>query len=184
MKYFFLIFISLLLFLSCKAQPSDILLLKKKNRTFQSFFPGSEISFFTSTASYTAYITSIHHDSLFLVQYDIKQIPTTLGIYILDTVGVYNFAVNYKEIVGFGKDRSKKFNLSGSGGALFGGGILIATVGLGTWIFTKPNTRYYASPYLIGASALLAGIGYLIAKASGKGIILGKKYSLEYIKVK
>ena len=40
-----------------------------------------------------------------------------------------------------------------------GGGSSITTVGLGTWLFSKPNTRYYASPYLVGGAALLAGSG-------------------------
>ena len=102
----------------------------------------------------------------------------------LDTVATYPFAVNYKQIIGFGKMRKNKFDWSGSGGALLGGGILLTTVGLGTWIFTKPNTRYYASPYLVGGAALLAGIGYLLVKSGNKGMMLGKKYSLEYIKVK
>ena len=65
-----------------------------------------------------------------------------------------------------------------------GGGLLLATVGLGTWLFTKPNTRYYGSPYLVGGAALLAGIGYLLAKSSGKKMALGRKYTLEYITVK
>jgi uncharacterized membrane protein HdeD (DUF308 family) len=55
---------------------------------------------------------------------------------------------------------------------------------LGTWLFTKPKTRYYASPYLVGGAALLAGIGYLLAKSNGRKMVLGKKYKLEYITVK
>ena len=89
--------------------------------------------------------------------------------------GTYPFAINYKEITGFGKDGNKKFELVGSGGVLFGGGILLTTVGMGTWIFTKPNTRYYASPYLVGGAALLAGIGYILAKSGGKQMADWKK---------
>lgn len=168
----------------CFAQPSDILILKKNNRTIQTFFPGNEISFTTPTRYYYGTIKSINNDSLFLIQYDIRQVPTNLGVYMLDTVGVYPFAINYEEITGFGKKKNNGFNWSGSGGALFGGGILLTTVGLGTWLFSKPNTRYYASPYLVGGAALLAGLGYLILKSGNKGMMLGKKYSLEYIKVK
>lgn len=184
-KAFFAIIICLLFFITCQSQSSDILILKKHNRTFQTYFPGSEVNFYTSSRPYyNDYITSINHDSLFLVQYDVRQIPTTLGIYMLDTINRYYFSLNYKDIIGFGKDREKKFDWGGSGGALVGGGSVIAIVGLGTWIFTKPGTEYYASPYLVGGAALLAGIGYLIAKASAKGIRLGKKYTLEYVGVK
>ncbi len=168
----------------CFAQPSDILIFKKNNRTIQTFFPGNEISFTTSTRYYNATIKSINHDSVFLIQYDIRQVPTNLGVYMLDTVGVYPFAINYKEITGFGKKKNRGFDWTGSGGVLFGGGILLTTVGLGSWLFAKPNTRYYASPYLVGGAALLAGVGYLILKSGNKKMMLGKKYSLEYITVK
>lgn len=184
MKIFIIILLSALFFFSVSAQPSDLLILKKKGRTIRTFFPSSPISFHTDQRSYDAYIQSIYNDSLFLLQYDVRQVPTNLGVYMLDTVATYHFAVNYKEIEGFGKDRNRKFDWSGSGGALLGGGVLLTTVGLGTWLFTKPNTQYYASPYLVGSAALLAGIGYLLAKSAGKGMEIGKKYSIEYIRVK
>lgn len=168
----------------CAAQPSDLLILKKNNRTLQTFFPGNEITFKTSSGYYGGTIKSINRDSLFLIQYDVRQIPTNLGVYVLDTVATYPFAVNYKQIIGFGKMKNNKFNWSGSGGALLGGGLLLTTVGLGTWLFTKPNSRYYASPYLVGGAAFLGGIGYLLIKSGNKGMMLGKKYSLEYITVK
>ena len=174
MKSLFSLIIGIFSFFSTVAQSSDLLILKKNNRTLQTFFPGDEIIFNTSTRFYDAFIRSINHDSLLLIQYDIKQVPTSLGIYVLDTLGTYPFSINYKEITGFGKYGNKKFDWAGSGGALLGGGVLLTTVGLGTWLFTKPKTRYYASPYLVGGAALLAGIGYLLAKSNGKKMVLGK----------
>ena len=184
MKAIIALAISLLIFLSGKAQPSDLLVLKKHKRTLKSYFPGDEIFFNTARGNYYGYIKSIKNDSLFLVQYDIRQIQTSLGVYILDTITSYSFAINYKEIISLGKNKQNHFDWSASGGALFGGGIILTTVGLGTWIFTKPNTQYYASPYLVGGAALLAGIGYLLLKSKSKGQLIGKKYSLEYIRVK
>ena len=186
MKILFVLGISLLIYLSGQSQPSpsDLLVLKKHERTIKSYFPGDEIFFNTASGNYYGYIKSIKNDSLFIVQYDIRQIQTSLGVYILDTITSYSFAVNYKEIISLGKNNQKHFDWSASGGALFGGGIILTTVGLGTWIFTKPNTQYYASPYLVGGGALLAGIGYLLLKSKSKGQLIGKKYSLEYIQVK
>ena len=184
MKTLLIFIIAFLAFFLARSQSSDLLILKKNERTLQTFFPGNEIIFSTSTRYYDAYIQSINHDSLFLIQYDVRPVPTSLGIYVLDTLGTYPFAVNYKEITGLGKYGNKKFDWSGSGGALLGGGVLLTTVGLGTWIFTKPNTRYYASPYLVGGAALLTGVGYFLAKSTGRKLPLGKKYSLEYIPVK
>jgi hypothetical protein len=180
---FLLVILSTLFFtVTCTAQ-NDLLILKKNNRTQQTFFPGSEMTFSTAKGSYNAYVTSIQRDSVYLVQYDIRQVPTNLGIYMLDTIARYNFGINYRDITGFGK-MNNKFDWNASGSALFGGGILLTTVGLGTWIFAKPNTRYYARPALVIGAAVLSGIGYLLLKSHNKGTLLGKKYTLHYIKVK
>ena len=179
---FFLVLFYFFFTVPCIAQ-SDLLLLKKNNRTEKTFFPGSEMTFSTTFGFYNAYVTSIERDSVFLIQYDVRQVPTNLGVYMLDTVARYRFGVNYHDITGFGKS-SSQFNWSASGGALFGGGILLTTVGLGTWIFSKPNTRYYARPALVITSAALATAGYLMMKSFNKGRPLGKKYQLTYVKVK
>lgn len=166
----------------CFAQ-SDLLILKKNGRTQQTFYPGSPINFSTATGNYSAFVTSIDKDSVNLIQFDVRQVPTHLGVYVLDTVGRYRFSVNYHDIISFGKNENK-FNWTASGGALFGGGILLTTVGLGTWIFSKPNTRYYARPALVISSAALATAGYLMMKSFNKGRPLGKRYQLVYIKMK
>ena len=182
MRAFFVIAVLLLFNYNSFAQ-SDLLVLKKNGRTQQTFFPGSAISFTTNVGSYDAFITSIKRDSVFLIQYDIRQVPTNLGIYVLDTVAKYQFGINYRDITGFGKNNNK-FDWRASGGALFGGGVVLTTVGLGTWIFSKPNTRYYARPALVITSAALATAGYLMMKSFNKGRPLGKKYQLTYVKVK
>lgn len=184
MKRLFIFFTSISFMFFCKAQSSDILILKKDLRTIKTFFPGNEINFTTGSGFYNGNITSINRDTLFIIQYDIRQRPLGFGGYYLDTVASYRYGINYKQIKAFDKRSDKKFNWSGSGGALLGGGILLTTVGLGTWIFAKPNTRYYASPYFIGGAALLGGIGYLLIKSGNKGLQIGKKYSLQYVHMK
>ena len=183
MKNFFLIALSIFFYSNIPAQPSDFLALKKNQKTIQSFFSGSNISFTTDMGFYSGRIMIVKKDSIFLNQYDIRQMPTNLGVYVLDTVAVYHLAFNYKNIILIGKKERTGFNLSGSGGALLGGGVVIAAVGLGTWVFTKPGSQYHASPYLVGSAALLAGVGYLLLKTNNN-YKLGKKYHLEYIKVK
>ncbi len=180
----FLIFIYLLLFsvLSCSAQ-SDFLFLKKHHRTIKSFYPGTEMVFSTSTRFYDAYITTIEKDSVFLVQYDIRQVYNTFMIPVMDTVASYHFGVNYHDIISLGKN-TRNFNWKGSGATLFGGGALLTIAGLTTWIFAKPNTRYYARPSLVIGAAALTGIGYLLLKSGNKGIKIGKKYSFQYINIK
>ena len=105
--------------------------------------------------------------------------PTNLGVYVLDTVSVYKLRFNYRDIAYVGRKQSG-FDWAATGGSLFGGGILLTTVGLGTWLFTKPGTQYYASTALVIGSAVLGGIGYLLLK-SRHSYILGNKYHLEYV---
>ncbi len=183
MKHLFIFVAYTFCLFSCTAQSSDILALKKNGRTIKTFFPGNEISITTTSGYYNAYITSINRDTVFLIQYDVRQRPSNLGVYFLDTVAVYHYGIDYRQITALNKDHNKKFNWAGSGGALFGGGVLLTTVGLGTWIFAKPNTRYYTSPYLVGSAAFLAGVGYLLVKSGSKGLQIGKKYTLQYVRV-
>lgn len=166
-----------------RAQANDFIVLKKNGRTLTSLFAGSLAEFTTDRGYYAGRITSILHDSIFLVEYDVRQVPTHLGVYVLDTVAFYRLKFNYHEITYMGKKADKGFNWSGSGGSLFGGGLLLTTVGLGTWIFFKPGTTYHAPASLILASAVLGGVGYLLMK-KGSGYKIGNKYSLEYIETK
>ena len=183
MRVFFILSIAVFLASSCAAQ-NDLLILKKNNRTVESFFPGSEIDFSTNTRYFEANVSSIEKDSVFLVQYDVRRVySTNLGVFILDTVAQYHFGINYRDIISFGKKR-KNFDWNSSGAALFGGGALLTTAGLITWIFAKPNTRYYARPELVIGAAALATTGYFLMKTGNKTRKLGKKYTLHYIKMK
>jgi len=180
---FCFIFLSAIFIANLTMAQNDLLILKKNGRNIESFFPGREMDFSTSTRYLEGQVTGIKNDSIFLVQYNIKQIYSpNLGVFVTDTVSEYHFGINYKEIVSFEKKRSSF--LSGSGGALFGGGALLATAGLITWILAKPNTRYYARPQLVITAASLAGIGYFLMKSGNKTMVLGKKYTLLYIKMK
>ena len=184
MKSALLFFVSSLLYASCLSQPSDFIVFKKDQRTIKNFFAGSVIGFETDRGYYSGKITSVKKDSLFINQYDVRQVPTNLGVYMLDTVATYRLAFNYKEIIKIENQKRKGFNWAASGGNLLGGGILITAVGLGTWIFTKPGTQYHASPALVISGAALGGIGYLLLKSNGAYYTIGKKYQLVYIKVK
>ncbi len=184
MKSALLFFISSFIYASCLSQPSDFIVLKKDQRTIKNFFAGSNISFQTANGYYSGKIVSVKKDSLFIEEYDIRQVPTNLGVYVIDTVATYRLAFNYKEIIKMENQKRKGFSWAASGGSLLGGGILITAVGLGTWIFTKPGTQYHASPALVISGAALAGVGYLLLKSSNSNYAIGKKYQLEYIKVK
>lgn len=184
MKIFIILFLASFITSKCLSQPSDFIVLKKNGKSIKSFFTGSNISFETDKGFYAGQISAIQKDSIFLTQYDIQQVLTRLGVTVLDTIAAYRLVFNYKEIINIGNQKRKGFNLSATGSSLFGGGILITAFGLGTWIFTKPGTEYHASPALVISAAALGGIGYLLLKSNGSVYSIGKKYQLEYIKVK
>ncbi len=184
MKILIFLFIASFITSKCLSQPSDFIVVKKKGKSIKSFFTGSNISFETEKGFYAGQISAIQKDSIFLIQYDIQQALTRLGVTVLDTIAAYRLVFGYKEIISIGKQKRKGFNLSATGGSLFGGGILITAFGLGTWIFTRPGTEYYASPALVITAAALGGIGYLLLKSNASVYSIGKKYLLEYIKVK
>ncbi|MEO8771230.1 MAG: hypothetical protein ABI402_14140 [Ferruginibacter sp.] len=162
-----------------QAQPSDFLILKKKDKTIRSYYTGIEMEFVTNTGAYRkAYITSIHNDSLFMKEYIIQQAMTKFGFYVADTLGSYSYSYNYRDIKSIGRKEKKGFNVQGSGGVLLGGGLLL-TLASGV-VYLADKDKF--SPGLLGASVGLAGIGYLMTKINSKAIVIGKRnYHLEYV---
>ncbi len=163
----------------CDAQPSDILVLKKKGKTEKSFFAGSQIEFSTVYGVYrNATVTRIFNDTVFLQEFIIQQLPTTLGTYITDTAGSYRYQYHYKDIANMGAQKKKGFNLSASGASLMGGGVLLLLASGVVYVADRDNF----SLELAAAAGALTGIGYLLNKNAAKGIVIGKKgYTLEYM---
>ena len=178
MKYF----VSLALLFSSlisAAQSSDFILLKQKSKTIATYFPGTDIKYTAVNGVYTqAIITDIKNDSLFLKEYIIRAIPTQLGVYMLDTSYYYK-SIHYNEIKSIGKT-GRRFNWAGSGAVLLGGGALL-TVASGV-VYLVDNKKF--SPQLLIASASLAGVGYLLTRVNNAAMVIGKKYSLIYVKAK
>jgi hypothetical protein len=170
-----------LLFLSVTAlhaQPSDFIILKKKNKTIRSYYAGTQIEFITTNGAYrNALINRIVNDTLYLQEFVVRHIPTTLGFFVTDTAGSYRFAYHYNQIGSFGKQQ-KGFNVSGSGAALLGGGALLV---LANGVVFLADRKKFSPAFMI-ASAGLAVVGYFMSRAGSKGIVIGKKnYRLEYI---
>lgn len=178
MKLFFLL-IFLLLGIHLFSQSTDFILFKKHNRTITAYYAGNNIAFTNDQGSYIeALITKIKNDTLFLRQFVVVQVPTTLGVYILDTVSSYHYKYHYNQIKAIGKT-GRKFDVSTSAAVLMGGGILL-TVASGI-VYLVDKEKF--SPQLMIGSIILGGIGYLMARLGGKGMVIGKKYSLVYIEV-
>ena len=144
-------------------QSSDVILLKRNNKTINRYFSGTDIDLVTTTGvSLNAYITHINNDTLF----------------ILDTLTTYYYQYHYNQIKSIGKT-GRRFDLSASAGSLLGGGALLTLAG--GVVFLVDREKF--SPALMAASVSLATIGYVMAKTSGNGMVIGKKYSLAYLKI-
>ena len=174
-----LLIISLIIGQQVFSQSADFILFKKNHKTIGTYYAGSNISFTNEQGSYIeALITQIKNDSLFLRQFVIQQVPTTLGVYVLDTVASYRYQYHYNQIKAIGK-AGGKFNVSGSAAALMGGGALLTIASAVVYVVDREKF----SPQLMIGAVALGGIGYLMAKLSGKGMVIGKKYSLVYVGV-
>lgn len=160
-------------------QPSDFIILKKKGKTIHSYYAGTQMEFITTTGAYrNALINVIKNDTLFIQEFLVRQVPTTLGTYILDTVGSFRYAYHYNQVSSFGSKSQKGFNLRGSGASLMGGGILLVVASGVVYVADKDKF----SPELMGAAAALTGVGYLLNRSGSKGIVVGKNgYTVEYM---
>ena len=160
-------------------QSADFILFKKNTITIGSYHTGDNIEFTNPDGAYIeAKITDIKNDSLFLRQFIIQQVPTNLGVYVLDTVGSYRYTYNYKQIKAIGRT-GPKFNLSGSAASLVGGGMVLAVA---SGVVYLADREKFSPPLLIASLGAVAA-GYLMAKLGGKGMVIGKKYKLVYIEV-
>jgi hypothetical protein len=176
MKYLLLFF----LFISAVgfAQPSDFLILKKNNKPVKYFYAGTQIQFVSTTGAYRdALITSIKNDSLYLQEFYVLRLPTTYGSFVNDTAGSFHYSYHINQIKSFGNTKNSGFNVSGSGAALLGGGILLSLASGVSYIANKEKF----SPELLGAAVALGTIGYFMSKSGSKGLELGKKYKLQYM---
>ncbi len=162
------------------AQPSDVLLLKKKNRIVQLYTKATQISFYTKRGVFkNAQIKLIKNDTVFLREYLIQRIPTTLGFFIIDTLGSFSYAYHYNDIYKMSKEQ-RNFNVSGSGSSLFCGGLLLT---LGNTVVLLADRKSFSLPFMLGSIAATS-IGYYLLKKVQKGIIIGKnKYHFEYLKM-
>jgi hypothetical protein len=175
----FILPLLLLFSFSAYSQSADFILLKKKSKTMRTIYAGNDIAFTTVSGAFiNAHINGIKNDSLFLQEYIIRYLPTTISTYVLDTAGSYRYQFHYNQIKALGRLKKRKgFDRQSSGASLFGGG-LVLTVASG--IVYLADRKKFSAPLLI-ASATLGTLGYLWAKSGGNAQVIGKKYTLAYM---
>ncbi len=176
----FLIPVLLLFSTTSVAQSADFIILKKHNKTIQTFYSGTNISFTSQSGSFiNAQINGLKDDTLYLQEFIIRYLPTTIGTYIVDTAGSYRYKYHYNQIAAIGRKEKTNFNARGSGAALFGGGVLLT---LASGVVYLADREKFSAPLLL-ASVGLGTLGYFLAKGkkSSSGMAIGKKYKLVYM---
>lgn len=165
----------------CNAQSSDFLLLKKNNKTIKSYYSGVNIELVTKSGVYkNGTINKIQNDSIFLQEFLINTQMTSMGFYVIDTLGSFHYSYHYKDILSIIKKSKANFDWSASGATLLGGGILL-TVASGI-VYLADSDKF--SPQLLVGGASLGVIGFFMSKIKPKNAVLGKRnYRLEYIKM-
>ena len=155
------------------------MILKRNNKTVETFYSGTDISFTTNSGAYiSARINQMKNDTLYLQEFIIRYLLTTLGTYIIDTAGSYHYKFHYNQVRAIGKKEKTNFNWQGSGAALLGGGALIT---LGSGIVYLADRQKFSAPLLI-AGASLGTLGYFMSKGGNNhGMVIGKKYKLIYM---
>ena len=160
------------------AQSADFIILKKNNKTVETFYSGTHIAFTTLNGAYiNATINQVKNDTLYLQEFVIRYLPTTIGTYIIDTAGSYHYKFHYHQIKAIGAADKTNFNWRGSGAALLGGGVLLT---LGSGVVFLADREKFSAPLLI-AAVTLGTAGYFMSKGGSSGMMIGKKYRLVYM---
>jgi len=178
MKFFLPIL--LLISIDSFAQSADFIQLKKKDKTIQTFYSGSNISLTTESGAFiNAMINGIKSDTLYLQEFIIRYQPTTIGTYIIDTVGSYHYKYHYNQVAAIGRKEKTNFNNRGSGAALLGGGVVLT---LASGVVYIADRSKFSLPLLLAAVGLgTAGYFWSRGKKNGGAMVIGKKYRLVYM---
>ena len=163
------------------AQIGDMIAIKKKNRTIQSFYKGAQVSFINTNGEWVnCRVSEVRDDSLFYNDIIIRQTATQWGGLRLDTFTLKKQGIHFSEIAGIPrKKESFTFIKNGSifmiGGAGYIGLNLVNSVYLKDPPLGKDNL-----PNLLIASGVF-GIGKLMNVLRKPYLRVGKKYSVHYI---
>ena len=163
---------------------SDLLVLKQRSRTIQTWVPGSVITFqFSSKQWIQGIIKTIRNDSLLLEQIDVRQVANPFGFPTIDTAKLGLLKLHVNEIYGMPK---RNF-----GGDIFSNGTLLQ-LGSGAFIFLNISNslikgdQVFSSVNLsrLGIAGAVFLLGTLLQVSHKTHIKLGKRYTMETIHIR
>ena len=163
------------------AQQSDILLLKKNNKTVGHFFAGSSISFIAKDGTHIdGKIDSLLRDSIFMTRQTEHMAPNMFGTYspVLGPAFQMQFAVS--DIAGF-PIQHRKWGLISSGTLfIIGGSAYLVLNVVNTLREKQPLFGKDNLPRIIGGLSAVT-LGLILRFTQRTSITLGGKYQLVYL---
>lgn len=165
----------------CAFSQSDLLVLKQRNQTIQTWVTGSFITFqFSSKQWIQGQIKTIRNDSILLEQLSIQQVPNHFGFPTLDTAHLGLFKLHVKEIYGMPKRNFAN--------GIISNGILFQ-LGSGAYIFLNifnsliHKEQVFSTQNISGlaAAGIVFAVGSVLHAAHKTYIIMGNKYRMETI---
>ncbi|MBL7700183.1 MAG: hypothetical protein JNK79_18595 [Chitinophagaceae bacterium] len=184
MRVFSALLLWILAPLVASSQLSDFISVQKKNgRIVKNFGVGSPITFLTSSGSVQeGIITQIRNDSVFLRNINVRQMYTSYGGVLLDTVSFLT-AWHYSEIarVRIFRYRGHAYNRAADLLMIGGGGYFILNVVNGLYRGENLGDKDYI--VTLGSSALAFGAGWLLRKHSPNNFTR-KNHRIKYINMR
>lgn len=160
---------------------TDLLVLKQRNQTIETWIPGSFINFqFSSRQWIQGIIKTVRNDSILMEQIILERVPNQFGFLSIDTAKMGLMKFHVKEIYGMPK---RDF-----GSSIFTNGALFQ-LGSAAYIFLNifnsliHNETVFSSQNLqrIGIAGGFFLIGTLLASTHKTYVVLGKKYTMKTI---
>ncbi|MBS1731452.1 MAG: hypothetical protein JSS67_11865 [Bacteroidetes bacterium] len=180
MKIFFTIL--LISYLQPSFAQQDFMILQKRGKTINRFFPGNSISFYTTDGFLiSGILKKCQHDSIFMDIPVTNSIQTLFGN-VLDTTGYNYYKTNIKNI---GIFPAKRFTAAKAGNLLVKAGVLVSSIFLINKINidNNPNASYAVG--ILSAAAINVAMAFITPfhDRLPQGYKIGKKYKLIFMNV-
>lgn len=161
------------------SQASDFITVKKRNgKTIKTFFPGVSISFETvDKRPVNGLITAIRNDSVFVKEWDVRPVISSIGIPVTDTAGIYLSGFYYKEIGTVDVSSRMRFQEVTPGRILIIGGTGYALLNIINGAYLHESITSSKNLTSLGIAVGAVGLGILINYISKHA----NKYHVEYI---
>lgn len=159
---------------------TDLLVLKQRNQTIQTWVPGSVITFQYSSGQWIqGIIKAVRNDSILVEQIRMERVVNRFGFISTDTARMGLMKLHVKEIYGMPKRNSGGIPAIGPLFQLASGAYIFLNV-FNTLIHSEALFDAENVPRLSIAAGFFL-VGTLLQSMHKESILLGKKYTMETI---